>query len=98
MTERMKIALTVLRWSLGLVILIEAVLFVMPTARHDFAGSHMPDVLRLVLGWGEIIGCILLLIPRTPVRGAWTLVTVFVLPNTLPPLPGIYSHASICTS
>ncbi len=46
MTERMKIALTVLRWSLGLVILIEAILFVMPNARHDFARSHMPDAVR----------------------------------------------------
>ncbi len=95
MTERMKIALTVLRWSLGLVILIEAVLFVMPNARHDFAGSHMPDVLRLVLGWGEIIGCILLLIPRTAVRGAWTLVSVFVLAIVIHALHGMYSVGNL---
>jgi hypothetical protein len=38
MTEqRMKAALIGLQWALGLVILIEAVLFVMPSARHDFA-------------------------------------------------------------
>jgi len=95
MTERMKTALTVLRWSLGLVILIEAVLFVMPNARHDFARSHMPDVLRLVLGWGEIIGCILLLIPRTAVRGAWTLVSVFVLAIVIHALHGMYSVGNL---
>ena len=77
--QRMKAALTGLQWSLGVVILIEAVLFVMPGARHDFSQTHMPDALRLVLGWGEIIGSILLLIPRTAVRGAWILAGTFVL-------------------
>jgi hypothetical protein len=72
MTEqRMKTALTGLQWTLGLVILIEAVLFVLPSARHDFAQTHMPDIVRQVLGWGEIIGAVLLLIPRTAVRGGW---------------------------
>ena len=35
--ERAKIALTGLQWTLGLVILIEAVLFVLPGAAHAFA-------------------------------------------------------------
>ena len=77
--QRMKTALTALQWSLGVVILIEAVLFLMPGARHDFSKTHLPEVLRLVLGWGEIIGSILLLIPRTAARGAWTLAGMFVL-------------------
>jgi hypothetical protein len=67
----MQTALAGLQWTLGLVILIEAVLFVMPSAAHDFAKTHMPDIVRLVLGWGEIIGSLLLLIPRTVVRGGW---------------------------
>jgi hypothetical protein len=54
MTEqRMKTALTGLQWTLGLVILIEAVLFVRLSAAHDFAQTHMPDIVRLVLGWGR---------------------------------------------
>jgi uncharacterized membrane protein YphA (DoxX/SURF4 family) len=77
--QPMKTALTGLRWSLGLVILIEATLFLMPGARHDFSQTHMPDVLRPVLGWSEIIGSILLLIPRTAGRGAWILAGTFVL-------------------
>jgi hypothetical protein len=77
--QRMKAALTGLQWTLGVVILIEAVLSVMPGARRDFSQTHMPDVLRLLLGWGEIIGSILLLIPRTGVRGAWILGGTFVL-------------------
>ena len=76
---RVKAALTALRWTLGAVILIEAALFLMPGARHDFSRTHMPDVLRLLLGWGEIIGSILLLIPRTAARGAWILIGAFVL-------------------
>jgi hypothetical protein len=76
---RVKAALTALRWTLGVVILIEAALFLMPGARHDFSRTHMPDVLRLLLGWGEIIGSLLLLMPRTAARGAWILIGAFVL-------------------
>jgi len=75
----MKAALTGLRWTLGVVILIEAALFLMPGARHDFSRTHMSDVLRLLLGWGEIIGSVLLLMPRTAARGAWILIGAFVL-------------------
>jgi hypothetical protein len=92
MTEqRMKTALTGLQWTLGLVILIEAILFVMPSARRDFAQTHMPDILRLVLGWGEIIGAILLLIPRTAVRGGWVLIGIFVLAITVHLLHGMFN-------
>ena len=56
MTEhRLKCALTALQWTLGIVILIEAVLFVMPSARYDFARTHMSDILRQILEWGKIV-------------------------------------------
>ena len=91
MTEqRMKTALTGLQWTLGLVVLIEAILFVMPSARHDFARTHMPDIVRQVLGWGEIIGSVLLLIPRTAARGAWFLVAIFVLAMIVHLLHGMF--------
>ncbi|MGD0570096.1 MAG: DoxX family protein [Candidatus Sulfotelmatobacter sp.] len=91
MTERrMKCALTGLQWTLGLVVLIEAVLFVMPGGRHDFARTHMPDILRQILGWGEIVGCILLLIPRTVVRGGWMLVVIFGLAIAVHLLHGMF--------
>jgi len=94
MTEqRMKTALTGLQWTLGLVILVEAVLFVMPNAVHDFARTHMPDIVRQVLGWGEIIGAVLLLIPRTTVRGGWVLVVIFVLAIIIHLLHGMYNVA-----
>ncbi len=91
----MKTALTGLQWTLGLVILMEAALFVMPSARHDFARTHMPDLVRLVLGWGEIIGSILLLIPRTAVRGGWLLVGIFVLAIVVHVLHGEYNVGNL---
>jgi hypothetical protein len=94
MTEqRMKTALAGLQWTLGLVILVEAILFVLPSAGHDFARTHMPDLVRQVLGWGEIIGAILLLIPRTAIRGAWALVAIFVLAIIIHLLHGMFNVA-----
>ena len=90
-----KIALSVLQWALGVVILIEAVLFVMPSAAHEFARTHMPGFIRLVLGWGEIVGCILLLIPRTAVRGAWLLVAVFIMAIMIHLLHGFYNVGNL---
>ena len=91
MTGRMKIALTGLQWTLGLVILIEAILFVMPSARHDFVQTHMPDLVRQFLGWGEIVGGVLLLIPRTTVRGGWLLAGTFLLAIIVHLLHGMFN-------
>jgi len=89
------IALTVLQWALGLVILIEAILFVMPNAAHEFARTHMPGFIRLVLGWGEIVGCILLLIPRTTIRGAWLLLAIFIMAILIHLLHGVYNVGNL---
>lgn len=88
-------ALTGLQWTLGLVILIEAVLFVMPSAHHAFASTHMPNAVRLVLGWGEILGAVLLLIPQTTVRGAWTLVLIFVFAVLIHLLHGMFEVGNL---
>ena len=90
-----KLGLTVLHWSLGIVILIEAVLFVLPGAAHDFARTHMPGFIRMVLGWGEILGCILLLIPKTSIRGAWLLLAVFIFAILLHLLHGMYNVGNL---
>jgi type II secretory pathway component PulF len=90
-----KIGLTVLQWALGVVILIEAVLFVMPSAAHDFARTHMPGFVRMVLGFGEILGSILLLIPQTAVRGAWLLLAVFIMAILLHLLHGMYGIGNL---
>jgi uncharacterized membrane protein YphA (DoxX/SURF4 family) len=90
-----RIALIVLQWALGLVILIEAILFVIPSAAHGFAATHMPGFIRLILGWGEILGCVLLLIPRTTIRGAWLLLAVFVFAILIHLLHGAYNVGNL---
>ena len=90
-----KDGLTVLRLALGVVILIEAVMFVLPSAAHGFARIHMPGFVRLLLGFGEIIGCVLLLIPGTVTRGAWLLLAVFVMGILLHLLHGQYGIGNL---
>jgi len=90
-----KLALTVLQWVLGIVILAEAVQFVLPGAAHDFARTHLPGFIRLLVGWGEIIGSILLLIPPTAIRGAWMLVAVFTLAIVIHLLHGMYGVGNL---
>ncbi|HME35616.1 MAG TPA: hypothetical protein VKF84_10300 [Candidatus Sulfotelmatobacter sp.] len=92
---RTKTALTVLQWALGVVILIEAVLFVLPSAAHDFARTHIPGFVRLVVGFGEILGCVLLLIPQTAIRGAWVLVAVFIMAILIHLLHGMYGIGNL---
>jgi hypothetical protein len=90
-----KLALTVLQWVLGIVILAEAVQFVLPGTAHDFARTHMPGFIRMVLGWGEIIGCVLLLIPPTAIRGGWVLVAVFTAAIVIHLLHGMYGVGNL---
>jgi hypothetical protein len=93
--QRSRIALTGLQWTLGIVILIESILFLMPAAGRDFARTHMPNFVRLILGFGEIAGSLLLLIPRTAIRGGWVLVAVFVLAIVTHLLHGIYNVGNL---
>jgi DoxX-like family len=95
MNGRIKTALWVLQYTLGIVILIEAILFVMPSARHDFSRTHMPEIVRLALGWGEIAGSILLLVPLTALRGAWLLFVVFVLAIAIHLLHGMFNVGNL---
>jgi uncharacterized membrane protein YphA (DoxX/SURF4 family) len=90
-----KVALCILQYSLGFVILIEAVLFALPSAGHDFARTHMPGFIRLLLAWGEILGCVLLLIPKTTVRGAWLLLAIFVFAILIHLLHGFYNVGNL---
>jgi uncharacterized membrane protein YphA (DoxX/SURF4 family) len=90
-----KFGLTVLQWTLGVVILIEAVMFVLPGAAHEFTRTHMPGFVRMLVGWGEIVGSVLLLIPKTVKSGAWLLVAVFVMAILLHLLHGLYGIGNL---
>ena len=92
---RTKIAFTGLRWTLGVVILVESVLFVLPASAHNFARSHIPDAVRLLLGWGEVVSSVLMLIPRIATRGAWLLFAVFLLAIPIHLIHGMYSVGNL---
>jgi uncharacterized membrane protein YphA (DoxX/SURF4 family) len=55
----------------------------------------MPGFIRMLLGWGEILGCILLLIPKTTIRGAWLLLAVFIFAILLHLLHGMYNVSNL---
>jgi hypothetical protein len=93
--QRSRIALTGLQWTLGVVILIESILFLLPSAGRDFARTHMPNFVRLILGCGEIAGSLLLLIPRTAIRGGWVLVVVFAFAIVVHLLHGMYNVGNL---
>lgn len=95
MTGQKKCALLALQWTLGVVILIEATLFVMPSAGREFARTHMPNALREILGWGEIVGAVLFLIPRTIVSGGWVLIAIFALAIVVHLLHGMWNVGNL---
>jgi hypothetical protein len=73
------IPLTVLRWSLAVVILVEALLFLFSSVgRHEFASTHLPNGIRLFLGITELAGAILLMLPRMVAAGGWLLMFSFL--------------------
>ena len=88
-------SITVLQWTLGVVVLIEASLFVMPHAGHEFGRMHMPQAVRLSLGWAEIVAAILFLIPKTMVRGAWLLLVVFLIAIAIHLLHGMVNVGAV---
>jgi len=93
---RIRSALLVLQWVLGVVILAEAAAFAFsPRAAHAFAKTGMPNIVRLVLAWGEIAAVILFLIPRTLIAGGWFLVAVLGLAIVLHLLHGWWDVGSL---
>jgi len=67
----------------------------MPSARPDFARTHLPELVRQLLGWGEIVGAVLLLIPKTAVRGAWLLIGIFILAIIVHALHGMLNVGNL---
>jgi cell division protein FtsW (lipid II flippase) len=94
-TNRARCAVIALQWTLGVVILIEAILFILPSAAHSFARTHMPNAIRLVVGFGEIIGSLLMLYPRTAARGAWILMAILLLAIVIHLLHGMYGVGNL---
>jgi hypothetical protein len=71
-----KLAIPVLRWTVGLVILFESCRFVL--SQGPIHGG-LPLWIRPVLGGGELIAVILFLLPLTRVLGAYSLLVIIAL-------------------
>ena len=79
-TRHLRNAISILHWSVGLVILIESCLFVFSASRgHAFAESGMPHLIRPILGGAEIIAVLLFLIPPARTIGGYALLVIFIL-------------------
>jgi hypothetical protein len=77
--DRVRSALLVLQWVLGLVIIAESARFAFsPEAAHAFARTGLPNFVRFVLAWAEMAAAILFLVPRATIAGGWFLIGVLV--------------------
>ena len=64
---------------MGLVILAEAAFLAFaPSSIQAFARTGLPDWVRIVLAWSEMLLTLLFLVPRTIVVAGWGLLLVFV--------------------
>ncbi len=74
----MKSSIPLLRWTLGLVVLLESFAFVFSnSAAHFLAKAGLPFWIRPALGGAEIIATILFLVPFTAAIGSNLLLVVF---------------------
>jgi hypothetical protein len=76
--KKQRLTLVGLRLTLAIVVLAQAIAFLYSSpASSAHAGYALPHALRLALGWSEVIGAILFLLPPTFVIGGWLLIAVF---------------------
>ena len=77
---RKDVATIVLRLVLGLVVLAQSFAFLFGGDAAKFFARHgLPDAVRLILGWCEVVAAILFLFSPTLVLGAWFLLIVFAV-------------------
>ena len=71
-------AVTGLRWTLGLVMLLQSAHFALsPSAAEHLAGTGLPHWIRPALGWVEVAAAILFLIPAASPAGGYALLLTF---------------------
>jgi uncharacterized membrane protein YphA (DoxX/SURF4 family) len=97
MNDRLKkIAVPALRWSVGLVVLLESCQFAFGTsAMRSFAKTGLPTWIRPALGSTEIVAAILFLVPAASVAGAYALLVIFLLAAVIHILHGWYDVGAL---
>ena len=92
MDTRIQKTLTSLQWTLGLTLVIQAALFAFPRASaHAFSKTGLPDWIRVVEAWGEMLTAFLFLIPGTVVIGGWGLILFLAAAILIHLLHGSYN-------
>jgi hypothetical protein len=90
-TRFTKFSIPLLRWALGLVVLLESCQFVFSnSAAHFLAKAGLPSWIRPVLGGAEIIAAVLFLVPFTTLIGSYLLLVIFGLAALVHILHGQY--------
>jgi hypothetical protein len=86
-----RVSIPLLRWTLGLVVMLESFEFVFSaSAAHFLAQAGWPAWLQPVLGGSEIIAALLFLVPSTATIGGYLLLVIFGLAALLHILHGQY--------
>lgn len=86
-----KNAIIALRWTLGLVLLVQSYQFAFSSNVQHFAGTTLPPWLPLALGGSEIIAALLFLVPATTIIGGYLLLVIFALAILIHSLHGDFS-------
>jgi DoxX-like family len=91
-----RLAVPMLRWTLGLVVSIESFqeLFA-PTAIQEFSRTGLPQWVRLGLGGSEIIAAIIFIIPFTTVIGGYALIVILGFAAALHLMHGQYDIGAL---
>jgi uncharacterized membrane protein YphA (DoxX/SURF4 family) len=89
MSDHVRGSITMLRIVFGTVVLVQSVQALLPreTSRH---GELIARILPVLAGV-EILGALLILVPRTARIGAWTLIPVFAVAALLHVLHGSWN-------
>lgn len=89
--NRLPVALSLLQWILGLVLIEESLRFGFSHAAvRDFARTGLPDFIRLSLALSETVAVLLFLIPRATQVGGRALIVVLAFAILLHLLHGWY--------
>jgi hypothetical protein len=91
-----RIAVDALRWTLGLVVLLESGrLAFLPSQIRAFSKTGLPPWIRPMLAGGEIVAAVLYLLPFTSVAGSYLLLVVFLLAAVVHVLHGQYDVGAL---
>ena len=86
-----QLSIPLLRWTLGLVVILESALFAFSaSAAHFFAKTGLPFWVRPALGIAEILAAVLFLVPFTARAGGYLLIIIFALAALIHILHGQY--------